>query len=64
MHLFEIIDDAREIVDFINYQRRVYTICVQVDHMNVWDDEDFRAIFRISKDVYSYTSVGNNKQSK
>lgn len=52
MDLFEIIDDDdQEIVNFINYQRRVYTIRVRVDHMNIWDDEDFRARFRISKDV-------------
>lgn len=52
MDLFEIIDDDdQEIVNFINYQRRVYTIRERVDHMNMWDDEDFRTRFRISKDV-------------
>jgi len=52
MDLFEIIDDDdQEIVNFLNYQRRVYTIRPRVDHMNIWDDEDFRARFRISKDV-------------
>lgn len=51
MDLFEIIDDDDvEIINFLNYQRRVYTIRVRVDHMNIWDDEDFRARFRISKD--------------
>lgn len=50
--MFKIInDDEQKIVDFFNLQRRVYTIRVRVDHMNRWDDEDFRIRFRISKDV-------------
>lgn len=52
MDLLEIIDDDdQEIVNFINYQRRIYTIRIRVDHMNIWDDLDFRARFRILKDV-------------
>lgn len=42
MDLFVVIDnDDQEIINFINYQCRVYTIRVQVDHMNIWDDVDF-----------------------
>jgi hypothetical protein len=53
MDLFELIDDDdEEIVDFLNHQRRMYTIIrVRVDHMTLWDDQDFRIRFRISKDV-------------
>jgi hypothetical protein len=36
---------------FLNHQRRMYTIRVRVDHMTLWDDQDFRIRFRISKDV-------------
>lgn len=64
MDLFEVIvDDDQEIVNFMNYQRRVYTIRVRVDHMNMWDDVDFRARFRISKDVIQILEYINDQIS-
>ncbi|NP_001233059.1 uncharacterized protein LOC100569528 [Acyrthosiphon pisum] len=44
-------DDDQEIIEFLNYQRRTYTIRMRVDHMTLWDDHDFRIRFRISKVV-------------
>jgi len=44
-------DDDQEIIEFLNYQRRAYTIRMRVDHMTLWDDHDFRIRFRISKAV-------------
>lgn len=52
MNLYEIInDDDQEIVNLMDYQRHVYTIHLRVNHMTIWDDQDFRAKFKISKDV-------------
>uniref|UniRef100_A0A2S2NS44 Putative nuclease HARBI1 n=1 Tax=Schizaphis graminum TaxID=13262 RepID=A0A2S2NS44_SCHGA len=44
-------DDDVEIVEFLNYQRRTYTIRVRINHMEFWDDQDFKVRFRISKEV-------------
>lgn len=44
-------DDDQEIIEFLNYQRRTYTIRMRVDHMTLWDDHDFRIRLRISKVV-------------
>lgn len=44
-------DDDDEIVEFLNYQRRPYTIRVRINHMEFWDDQDFKVRFRISKEV-------------
>lgn len=35
-------DDDVEIVEFLNYQRRTYTIRVRINHMEFWDDQDFK----------------------
>jgi len=44
-------DDNVEIVEFLNYQRRTYTIRVRINHMEFWDDQDFKVRLRISKEV-------------
>lgn len=45
-------DDDLEIVEFLNNQRRTYTVRTRVNHMTPWDDHDFRMRFRISKEVF------------
>lgn len=49
LEIFE--DDDVEILEFLNYQRRMYTIRVRIDHMAFWDDQNFKIRFRLSKDV-------------
>jgi len=44
-------DDDAEIVEFLKYQRRSYTILVRINHIEFWDDEDFKVRFRISKEM-------------
>ena len=44
-------DDDVEIVEFLNYQRRTYTIRVRINHMEFCYDQDFKVRFRISKEV-------------
>lgn len=40
--LFEIFhDDATEIVEFSNYERRLYTVRARIDHMAFWGDHEF-----------------------
>lgn len=52
MDLLELFDDDdTEIIEFLNYQRREYTVRKRIDHMTFWDNEDFRVRFRISKEV-------------
>lgn len=43
MDIFE--DDDYEIIQFFNYQRRLYMVHPRVNHMLTWDDHDFRVIF-------------------
>jgi len=47
IELFE--DEDEEILEFLNYQRRVYTIRERINHMVFWDDQVFRVRFRLSK---------------
>lgn len=49
MELFD--DDDTEIIKFLNYSRRVYTVRNRIDYMTFWDDDDFRMRFRIPKGV-------------
>ncbi|CAI6356148.1 unnamed protein product [Macrosiphum euphorbiae] len=52
MDLLELFDDDdNEVIEFLNYQRRLFTVRKRIDHMTIWDDEDFRVRFRISKGV-------------
>jgi len=51
MDLFEDDDDEYELIQFLNYHRRVYTVHPRVDHLLKWDDHDFRVRFRLRKDV-------------
>jgi len=44
-------DDDDEILEFINYRRRPYTVRDRINHMMKWDDHDFRIRFRLSKVV-------------
>ncbi|KAF0706476.1 Uncharacterized protein FWK35_00023526 [Aphis craccivora] len=50
MDLFED-DNDYELIQFLNYQRRVYTVHQRLDHFEKWDDHDFRVRFRLGKDV-------------
>lgn len=50
MEIFEDDDDI-EIIQFLNYQRRLNTVHPRVNHMLEWDDHDFRVRFRLQKDV-------------
>jgi len=49
--LFE--DDDDELNMYVNYVRRPYTIRCRIDHFNKWDDYDFKARFRLSKETVS-----------
>ncbi|CAI6372056.1 unnamed protein product [Macrosiphum euphorbiae] len=44
-------DDDDEILEFINYRRRPYTVRDRINHMIKWDDHDFLIRFRLSKVV-------------
>jgi len=46
-------DDDDEILEFINYRRRPYTVRDRINHTSMmkWDDHDFRIRFRLSKVV-------------
>lgn len=45
-------DSIEDIEDFENIlYRRPYTIRRRPDHMNFWDDEDFKIRFRLSKNT-------------
>jgi len=48
MDLFED-DDDYELIQFLNYQRRVYTVYQRLDHFEKWDDHDFWVRFRLGK---------------
>ena len=43
MDLLELFDgDDNEVIEFLNYQRRLYTVRKRIDHiMTFWDDEVF-----------------------
>ena len=50
---YEDIDDQEilDIVDFINPERRQYTIRERVNHFDKWDDKEFSRRFRLSKET-------------
>jgi len=50
MDLFEAVDDY-EIIQYMNYRRRQYTVHERINHMLAWDDHDFRVRFRLGKNV-------------
>lgn len=52
MDLFEE-DDDYEIIQYLNYQRRQYTVHDRINHnhMLAWDAHDFRLRFRLGKNV-------------
>lgn len=50
MDLFED-DEDYELIQFLNFQRHVYTLHTRVDHLLKWDDHDFRVRFRLGKDI-------------
>lgn len=44
--------DDEDLIDFVNMvYKRPYTIRIRPDHYNAWDDEDFFARFRLSKET-------------
>jgi len=43
--------DDDEILEYINYRRRPYTVRDGINHMIKWDDHDFRITFRLSEVV-------------
>ncbi|XP_029341116.1 putative nuclease HARBI1 [Acyrthosiphon pisum] len=44
-------EDDNEILEFINYRQRPYTVRDRIKHMMKWDDHDFRMRFRLFKVV-------------
>ena len=50
MDLFEEYDDY-EIIQYLNYRRRLYTVHDRINHMLAWDDHDFKVRFRLGKNV-------------
>lgn len=50
MDLFEE-DDDYEIIQYLNYRRRLYTVHERINHLLAWDDHDFRMRFRLRKNV-------------
>lgn len=37
---------------FFNKPRRPYLLSIRIDHLNKWDDQDFFARFRLSKNTF------------
>jgi len=44
-------DDDVEFQEYLNYQRRPYTVRTRVDHFSTWDELDFKNRFRLSKET-------------
>ncbi|KAE9545612.1 hypothetical protein AGLY_001155 [Aphis glycines] len=44
-------DDDVEFQEYLNYQRRPYTVRTKVDHFSTWDELDFKNRFRLSKET-------------
>lgn len=49
-------DEEIEFLDYMNQYfnrlRRPYLLSTRIDHLNKWDDQDFFARFRISKNTF------------
>jgi len=44
-------DDDVEFQEYLNYQRRPYTVQTRVVHFRTWDELNFKNHFRLSKET-------------